>query len=59
MAIYGIGVTRLINILIDIVVTSTEIQIEVLAYANDSSAPGNLEDLKKWWVTLTIIGRKQ
>ena len=58
MAIYGIGVTRLINMLIDIVVISTESQIEVLAYADDFSAPRNLEDLRKWLVTLTITGRK-
>ena len=58
MAIYDIGVTRLINMSIDIVVISTESQIKVLAYADDFSAPGNLEDLRKWLVTLTIIGRK-
>ena len=34
MAVYGIGVTPLINMLIDIVVNSTESQVRVLAYAD-------------------------
>ena len=55
MAIYGIGVTPLINILIDIVVTSTKSQVRVLAYADDFSAAGKLDDLRKWRDTLTII----
>ena len=40
MASYGIGVTLLINMLIDVVVTSTESQVVVLAYADDFSAAG-------------------
>ena len=56
MAIYGIGVTPIINTLIDIVVTSTESQVRVLAYAEDVSAAGKLDNLRKWWDTLTIIG---
>ena len=44
--------------LIDIVVTSTELQVGVLAYADDFSAAGKLDDLRKWWDTLTIIGLK-
>ena len=58
MAIYGIGVTPLINMLIDIVITSTESHVGVLAYADDFSAAGKLDDLRKWWDTLTIIGPK-
>ena len=58
MAIYGVGVTPLMNMLIDIVVTSTESQVRVLAYADDFSAAGKLDDLRKWWNTLTIIGPK-
>ena len=58
MAIYGIGVTPLINMLIDIVVTSTDSQVSVLAYADDFSAAGKLDDLRKWWDTLTIIDPK-
>ena len=58
MASYGIGVTLLINMLIDVVVTSTESQVVLLAYANDFSAAGKLDDLRKWWDTLTITGPK-
>ena len=58
MAICGVGVTPLMNMLIDIVVTSTESQVRVLAYADDFSAAGKLDDLRKWWNTLTIIGPK-
>ena len=38
MAIYGIGSTPLINILIEIVLTYTENQAGVLAYADDFQA---------------------
>ena len=58
MAIYGIGVTPLTNILVDIVVTSTKSQVRVLAYADDFSAAGKLDNLRKWRDTLTIIGPK-
>ena len=58
MAIYGIRVTPLINMLIDIVVTSTENQVAVLVYADEFSGAGKLEDLRKWWDTLTIIVSK-
>ena len=58
MAIYGIGVTPLINMLIDIVVTSAESQVRVLAYTDDFSAPGKLDDIRKWWDTLTILRPK-
>ena len=58
MAIYAIGVIPLINMLIDIVVISTESQVSVLAYVDDFSAAGKLDDLRKWWDTLTIIGSK-
>ena len=58
MAICGIGVTPLIKMLINTAVTSTESQVRVLAYADDFSAAGKLEDLRKWWDTLTIIGLK-
>ena len=58
IAICGTGVTLMINILIDIAVASAESQVGVLAYANNFSAAGTLGDLRKWWDTLTIIGRK-
>ena len=37
---------------------STENQVRVLAYVSDFSATGKLKYLRKWWNTLTIIGRK-
>ena len=58
MAIYGIGVTPLISMLIDIAATSTESQVGVLAYADDFLAAEKLDDLRKWRDTLTIIGPK-
>ena len=51
MAIYGIRITLLINMLINIVITSTEGQVGVLAYADDFSSVGKREDLRKWWDT--------
>ena len=51
MGNYGIVVTPLINILIDVIIISPEIQVGVLAYADDFSATGKLEDLRKWWDT--------
>ena len=57
MAIYGTGVSLLINMLIYIFATSTESQIGVLAYADDFSVAGKLGDLRNWWQTF-IIGPK-
>ena len=48
MAVYGIGVIPLINMLIDIVVTSTESQVGMLVYADDLLAAGKFDDLRKW-----------
>ena len=55
IAIYGIRVTPLINILINIVITSPESQDGVLAGADNFSAARKLYDLRKWWDTLIII----
>ena len=57
-AIFGIGVTPLINMLTNIVATSTESQVGVLAYADKFSSAGKFDDLRKWWYTLTSIGPK-
>ena len=58
MTIYSIRVKLLINIIIDEAITSTESQVRVLAYADDFSAAGKFDNLRKWWDTLTIIGLK-
>ena len=58
MAIYGIGVTPLINMLIDILSTEYSANVNIIAYADDFSAAGNLKDLRRWWIVLTEIGPK-
>ena len=58
MAIYGIGVTPLINMLIDILSTEYSANVNVTAYADNFSAAGNLKDLRRWWIVLTEIGPK-
>ena len=55
MGIYGIRVTPLVNILINIVVTFPESQVGALADADDFSAAKKLYDLRKWWDTLITI----
>ena len=49
MATYDTGVIPLTNMVIEIVITSAEIQIRVLAY---------VEDLRKWLDNLNFIGPK-
>ena len=48
MAIYGIGVTPLINMLIDIPSNEYSTNVNVMAHADDFSAAGNLKDLRRW-----------
>ena len=50
MAIYGIGSTPLINILIEIVLTYTENQAGVLAYADDFQAAENGGQFNCHWL---------
>ena len=58
MAIYGIGVTPLINMLIDILSNDILSNVNIMAYADDFSAAENLKDLRRWWSVLTEIGPK-
>ena len=58
IAIYGIGVTPLINMLIDIPSNEYSANVNVMAYADDFSAAGNLRDLTRLWIVLTEIGPK-
>ena len=58
MAIYGIVVTPLINMLIDILSNEYSANVNVMAYADDFSAAGNLKDLRRWYSVLTEIGPK-
>ena len=56
MAIYDIGITPLINMLI--VILSNDYSANVMVYANDFSASRNLQGLRRWWLVLTEIGPK-
>ena len=47
MAIYGIGVTALTNILIAILSNEYTTNVNIMAYADDFSAAGNLQDLRR------------
>ena len=48
MGIYGIGVTPLISMLIDILSNEYSANVNVMAYADGFSAAGNLQDLRIW-----------
>ena len=58
MAIYGIGVTPLINMLTAILSNEYSVNVNVMAYADDFSAARNLQNLRRWWSALTEIGPK-
>ena len=58
MAIYCIGVTLLINMLIHILSNEYSANFNVTAHADDFSAAGNLKNLRRWWSVLTEIGPK-
>ena len=58
MAIYGIGVTPLTNMLIDILSNEYSASVNFIADADDFSAAGNLQNLRRWWSVLTEIGPK-
>ena len=58
MAIYGIGVITLINMLIHILSNGYSTIVTVMAYTDDFSAAGNLQNLRRWWSVLTEIGPK-
>ena len=55
MGLYGLGIKPLIDVLADIIDTEKCVQSW---YADDSSAAGNLEEMRKWWETLCMSGPK-
>ena len=57
MAIYAIGITPLIMMMIKLVTTRCD-DINMLAFADDFSATGKLISLLQWWTTLLEIGPK-
>ena len=44
--------------LIDILSNEYSANVNVMAYADDFSVAGNLQDLRRWWSVLTEIGPK-
>ena len=57
MAIYAIGITPLIMMMIELVTTRCD-DIKMIAFADDFSAVGKLVSLIQWWTTLLEIGPK-
>ena len=57
MAIYAIGITPLIMMMIELV-TIRRGDIKMVAFADDFSAAGKLASLLQWWTTLLEIGPK-
>ena len=53
MAVYALGLTPLLEIMVNIISDSYE---EMVAFADDLAAVGRVEHLRKWWDTLTSIG---
>ena len=57
MAIYAIGITPLIMMMIELVTTRCD-DIKMVVFADDSSAAEQLTSLLQWWTTLLEIGPK-
>ena len=55
MGLYGLGIKPLIDNLAEVIDIEKCIQVW---YADDSSASGELEEMKKWWDRLCSIGPK-
>ena len=58
MVIYGIGVTPVINMLIDVLSNKYSANVNAMAYADDFSTAGNLQNVRRWWIVLIEIGQK-
>ena len=58
MVINGIGITALINMLIDILLNEYSGNVNVMVYADDFSAAWNSQDLRRCWSVLIEIGPK-
>ena len=52
VTIYGIWVTSLINMLLGILLNEYNANVNVMVWADDFSAAGNLHDLRRWWSVL-------
>ena len=58
MTIYGIEVTLLINMLIDLLINNCRVHVNVLGYADAFSTVGGLRDLTIWWSVLNEVKTK-
>ena len=58
MTIYGIEVTLLSNMLIDLLINNCRVHVNVLGYADDFSTVGGLRDLTIWWSVLNEVRTK-
>ena len=57
MAIYAIGITPLIMMIIELVTTRCD-DLKMVAFVDDFSAAGKLSSFLQWWTTLLEIGPK-
>ena len=57
MAIYALGITPLIMMMVELVRTKCG-DIKMVAFADDFSAAGKLKSLLQWWTTLFEVGPK-
>ena len=53
MAIYNIGITSMLDMML---ATVENDQSKTMGFADDVTASGNFETLRKWWDTLMQIG---
>ena len=53
MAIYAIGITPMLDMML---VAMQNDQNKMVGFADDVTASGNLEALRRWWDTLMQIG---
>ena len=57
MAIYALGITPLIMMMVELVRTKCG-DIKMVAFADDFSAAGKLKSLLQWWTTFLEVGPK-
>ena len=57
MAIYALGITPLIMMMVELVSTKCD-DIKMVAFVEDFSAVGKLKFLYQWWTTLLEVGPK-
>ena len=58
MAIYALGITPLLTMLLEIITSLSDHKTKMAAYADDLSAAGSVKNLKHWWQKLLEFGPK-